>query len=67
MPRMQHGADLYQWWRLPSNQIVEIRRIAGAANPECVVRNINADGEMSHGEYALSLRFIVLYGEQVKK
>ncbi|MFM9424369.1 hypothetical protein RCH10_000797 [Variovorax sp. GrIS 2.14] len=67
MPRTQHGAELYQWWRLPSMQVIEIRRIAGTASPECVVRNVNADGEMSTGEYVLSLRFIVIHGKQVKK
>lgn len=66
VPRMHHGAELYQWWKLPSGQVVELRRIVGQHTPECVVRNINADGEMAPGEYVLTLRFLVAHGRRVK-
>ena len=63
-PRAQ--VELYQWWSLPSGQVVELRRIAGQQNPECTVRNINAEGEMAPGEYVLTLRFLVKHGKKVK-
>ncbi|WP_213956310.1 hypothetical protein [Variovorax sp. dw_954] len=58
--------ELYQWWELPSGQCVELRRIVGHHNPEAVVRNVNADGEMAPGEYVLTLRFLVTHGRKVK-
>ena len=64
--RVQQRAELYQWWELPSGQVVELRRIAGQHAPECTVRNVNADGEMAAGEYVLTLRFLVTYGKKVK-
>lgn len=67
MPRQQHGLELYQWWRLPSGQVVEVRRIEGVSAPECVVRNLNDDGEMASGEYSLTLRFLVTRAKRVKR
>lgn len=67
IPRQQHGLDLYQWWKLPSGQVVEVRRIVGAGTPECVVRNVNTDGEMAAGEYSLTLRFLVTRAKKVKR
>lgn len=65
-PRIQHNATLYQWWRLPSGQIVELRKIEGQRAPECTVRNVNEDGELAPGEYVLTLRFLVTHGRKVK-
>lgn len=67
MPRQQHGLELYQWWKLPSGQVVEVRRIVGTSAPECVVRNLNDDGEMASGEYNLTLRFLVTRAKKVKR
>jgi hypothetical protein len=64
--RVQHQASLYQWWKLPSGQVVELRRIVGQHNPEVVVRNVNENGEMAPGEYVLTLRFLVNHGQKVK-
>lgn len=66
-PRQQHGLALYQWWKLPSGQVVEVRRILGTSAPECVVRNVNEDGEMAAGEYCLTLRFLVTRAKKVKR
>lgn len=66
IPRQQHHAGLYQWWKLPSGQVVELRRITGQRNPEVIVRNINQDGEMAPGEYSLTLRFLVNHAQKVK-
>ncbi|CAN7472595.1 hypothetical protein LJR130_003819 [Variovorax sp. LjRoot130] len=63
-PRPQ--VSLYQWWKLPSGQVVELRRIAGQHNPEVTVRNVNENGEMAPGEYVLTLRFLVNHGQKVK-
>jgi hypothetical protein len=60
------AVTLYSWWRLPSGQVVELRRITGQHNPEVTVRNINEDGEMAAGEYVLTLRFLATHGKRVK-
>lgn len=66
-PGLRPQVGLYQWWKLPSGQIVELRRIVGQHNPEVVVRNVNENGEMAPGEYQLALRFLVNHGQKVKR
>jgi len=59
VPTHRPDVSLYSWWKLPSGQVVELRRILGTHAPEVVVRNVNDDGEMAAGEYNLTLRFLV--------
>ncbi|MET3514329.1 desulfoferrodoxin (superoxide reductase-like protein) [Pseudacidovorax sp. 1753] len=66
IPHARPPLHLYDWWLLPSGQIVELRKISGEHNPEVVVRNINSDGEMAAGEYCLSLRFLVTRATRVE-
>ncbi|WP_225784691.1 hypothetical protein [Xenophilus sp. Marseille-Q4582] len=65
--RAAQPISLYSWFRLPSGQIVELRKITGDRNPEVVVRNVNFDGEMAAGEYSLTLRFLRTRCELVAK
>ena len=68
LPRTgKHGIYLYGWWQLPSGAVVEVRKITGESNPECVVRRLNADAEMEPGEFVLRLSFLAKHGKQVTK
>lgn len=66
IPARRPQLSLYDWWLLPSGQIVELRKISGEHNPEVVVRNVNSDGEMAPGEYCLTLRFLVTRAKRVE-
>ncbi|WP_017760682.1 hypothetical protein [Pseudacidovorax intermedius] len=66
IPTQRPVLMLYSWWKLPSGQVVELRKISGEHNPEVVVRNVNSDGEMAQGEYNLSLRFLVTRAKRVE-
>lgn len=70
-----------QWWRLPSGQVVEIRRVrmldlplpvdaAPGTTPaefaEAVIRYLNNDGAMAPGEFHLSCAFLTKRATRVK-
>lgn len=60
--------EIYSWWRLASGNIVELRRFQTVeGQPQCVVRDVNADGEMAPGEYVLTLRFLRAHGKPVMR
>jgi len=65
-PGVRSALQLYQWWTLPSGQVVEVRKIEGEHQPEVVVRNINENSEMAPGEYKLRLTFLVRFCKQVR-
>lgn len=51
--------QLYSWWRMPSGQVAELRRIEGSQHAEVVVRYLNENGEMGPAEHRHTLRFLV--------
>ena len=63
---------VYSFWQLPSSQIVQIRSFIHPTETEgrgveCVVRNVNDDAQLAHGEYSLTLAFIAQHGKPVMK
>lgn len=59
---------VYSWWRLPSQQIVEVRRLLTVdGHAECVVRNVNDDAELAPWEYTLTLRFLRAHAKPVMR
>lgn len=60
--------QMYGWWRLASGAIVELRRFqTEEGQAQVVVRTINEDGEMSPGEFVLTLRFLRMHGKPVMR
>ena len=57
---------MYRRFRLPSKKLVEIRRVERGHNPECVVREVNDDNELSSHEYPLTLQFLRQRCEEVR-
>lgn len=64
---MSAAAWLYRRFRLPSNKLVEVRRVRDGNRPEVVVREVNDDNELSQHEYPLRLDFLLQYATQVRK
>jgi hypothetical protein len=58
---------LYTWFLLPSGRMVEVRKITGDHKPVVVVRYVNDNGELAHGEFVLLLSFLVQHGKAVAK
>ena len=61
-------AALYLYKRFQLNgRLIEVRRVEDGQNPEIIIRYVNDDDELSTNEVALTLRFLLKYGKQVRR
>jgi hypothetical protein len=58
---------LYKRFRMPSGNLLEVRRVTDGAHPEVVVRKVDENDKLSPGEFNLTLRFLLAYGREVRR
>lgn len=63
---MSVADHLYKRFVLPSEKMVEVRRVTEGRMPEVVVREVNKDNELSSHEYNLRLDFLLRHGKKVR-
>lgn len=63
---MSVADHLYSRFVLPSEKMVEVRRVTEGRMPEVVVREVNKDNELSSHEYNLRLDFLLRHGKKVR-
>ena len=64
---MSAGQYLYKRFVLPSHKMVEVRKVEEGQRPECVVREVNDDNELSPGEFNLTLQFLLTQAREVRR
>lgn len=64
---MSANPYMYQRFILPSQKMVEVRRVGMGLRPEVVVREVNTDNELSSHEFNLRLDFLLQRGKPVRK
>jgi hypothetical protein len=57
---------LYKRFLLPSGKMIEVRKVQDGTRPECVVREVNTDDQLSQGEYNLRLDFLLQRAKAVR-
>ena len=62
---MSAAQYLYKRFRL-NGRLVEVRRVEDGVRPEVVVRYVNDNDELSANEFNLTLRFLLMFGQQVR-
>ena len=60
---------IYSFFQLPSGKLVQVRKVSKLepedTQPAALVRYVNDDGELSPGEFHLSVRFLMQKARKV--